>query len=51
MRVFYNLEGSLNRREIGGSRIRSYEFIGNRLHLKTSEDATTPLIWERLPEG
>ena len=50
-RVFHHLEGSLNPREIGGNRVRWYEFVGNRLHLKTREDATTPLIWERLPEG
>ena len=49
--VFHHLEGSLNPREIGGQRTRWYEFVGNQLHLKTRVDATTPLIWERLPEG
>ena len=49
--VFHHLEGSLNPREIGGERTRWYEFVGNRLHLKTRVDAPTPLVWERLPEG
>jgi len=40
----HHLEDSLNPREIGGHRVRWYEFVGNRLHLKTREDAPTHLI-------
>jgi hypothetical protein len=31
--------------------VRWYEFVGDRLHLKTSQNAAAPLVWERLPEG
>jgi hypothetical protein len=50
-RVFHHIEGGLQPQEIGGQRVRWYEFVGNQLHLKTSENATAPLVWERLPEG
>ena len=49
--VTHHIEGGLQPQEIGGERVRWYEFVGDRLHLKTSQNAAAPLVWERLPEG
>jgi hypothetical protein len=49
--VTHHMEGALNPNDVGRDRVRWYTFVGNRLELLTSQTATNPLVWERLPEG
>jgi len=50
--VIHHIESALNPAEIGGERVRWYQFSGNRMSLYTREGFSgTPLVWERLPEG
>jgi len=49
--VTHHMEGALSPNDVGRDRVRWYTFVGNRLELLTSQTATNPLVWERLPEG
>jgi hypothetical protein len=50
-RVAHHIESASNPAWIGTDFIRWYDFEPGRLILRTQPNATTPLIWERLPEG
>jgi hypothetical protein len=50
--VTHHIEGGLDPAEVGGQRVRRYEFVGDkRLNLYTNPTSTTPLVWERLTPG
>ena len=48
--VTHHMEGALSPNDVGRDRVRWYTFDGNRLNLLTSQTATVPLVWEKLPE-
>jgi hypothetical protein len=50
-RVAHHIESASNPAWIGTDFIRWYEFEPGRLILRTQPNATTPLVWERLPDG
>jgi hypothetical protein len=50
-RVAHHIESASNPAWIGTDFVRWYEFEPGRLILRTAPNSTTPLVWERLPEG
>jgi hypothetical protein len=50
-RVAHHIESASNPAWIGTDFIRWYDFEPGRLLLRTQPKSTTPLVWERLPEG
>lgn len=50
-RVAHHIEAASNPAWIGTDFVRWYELEPGRLILRTSPESTTPLVWERLPEG
>jgi len=49
-RVIHHIEAASNPAWIDTDFVRWYEFDGNRLLLRTSQNSQTPLVWERLPD-
>lgn len=46
--VHHYLDGSLSPTEVGTDRQRSYQFIGNQLHLRPVEESNREVIWEKI---
>lgn len=46
--IHHYLAGSLTPNEVGTDRQRSYQFIGDQLHLIPIEETTREVIWEKI---
>ncbi len=50
-RVIHHVEAASNPAWAGTDFVRWYELSSNRLTLRVSQNSTSPLIWERLPDA